>query len=163
MQHKALRGRDRRLATQGPSGYSILLGGLIKFTIPQMGHFPLRLVLNAPTAARTHLRYPRVVCGYTRRLGHRGSGGGGVLAAVRNPCSVAGDDGLEALEHFVQVGRVRRPAPVRLPCVWSGPLPSEEATTQEVVRTFTSRTRPESGLDCLICAIFVRRPAPVGL
>ena len=31
-------------------------------------------------------------------------------------------------------------------------LPSEEETPQKVSRTFTSKTRPASGLECLICA-----------
>jgi len=37
------------------------------------------------------------------------------------------------------------------------PLPSEERTTQKLLRTFTRRSRPESGLDCLTCAMFARR------
>ena len=40
------------------------------------------------------------------------------------------------------------------------PLPSEEGTTQQhrntILRTFTRKPRPESGLDCLTCAIFAR-------
>ena len=35
-------------------------------------------------------------------------------------------------------------------------LPSEEGSPQEVIRTFTSSPRPESGLDCLMCAIFAQ-------
>ena len=37
------------------------------------------------------------------------------------------------------------------------PLPSEEGTTQNVFRIFTFTTRPESGFDCLMSAIFARR------
>ena len=33
-------------------------------------------------------------------------------------------------------------------------LPSEEGTTFKVLRTFTWKPRPESGRDCLTCAIF---------
>ena len=35
-------------------------------------------------------------------------------------------------------------------------LPSEEGTTLNVSRTFTSKPRPEHVFDCLICAIFAR-------
>jgi len=42
--------------------------------------------------------------------------------------------------------RGRLPAP--------GSLPSEEGTSLHVVRTFTWEPRPETGLDCLVCAIF---------
>ena len=35
-----------------------------------------------------------------------------------------------------------------------GPLPREERTLQKFLRTFTWKPGPESGLDCLICAIF---------
>jgi len=34
------------------------------------------------------------------------------------------------------------------------PRSSEEGTTWKVLRTFALRPRPESSLDCLICAIF---------
>jgi len=30
-------------------------------------------------------------------------------------------------------------------------LPSEEGTTQNVLKNFTSKPRPETGLDCLVC------------
>ena len=46
------------------------------------------------------------------------------------------------------------------------PLPSAEENAFTVSRTFALKTRPESGLDCLICAIVARqRPAaePLGL
>ena len=39
------------------------------------------------------------------------------------------------------------------------PLSSEEGATLNVLRTFTSEPRPESGLYCLMCAIFARNPA----
>ena len=34
------------------------------------------------------------------------------------------------------------------------PLPSEQGTIEKVLSTFTREPRPESGLDCLICATF---------
>ena len=37
------------------------------------------------------------------------------------------------------------------------PHPSEKGTTGKVLRTFTREPRPESGLDCLIGAIFARQ------
>ena len=33
------------------------------------------------------------------------------------------------------------------------PIPSEEATTQNVIWSFACKRRPESVLDCLICSI----------
>jgi hypothetical protein len=40
------------------------------------------------------------------------------------------------------------------------PLPSEMGTTQNAATTFALKPRPESGLDCLVCATFARqRPA----
>ena len=36
-------------------------------------------------------------------------------------------------------------------------LPSKEATTWHAWRTFTWKPRPEPGLDCLVCAVFVRK------
>ena len=36
-------------------------------------------------------------------------------------------------------------------------LPSEEGRTQTVLTTFTWKPGPESGLDCLVCAIFARQ------
>ena len=36
------------------------------------------------------------------------------------------------------------------------PLPSKEGTTEHVLRTFTCTPGPESGLDCLMFAIFAR-------
>ena len=39
---------------------------------------------------------------------------------------------------------------------------SEDGTTSKVLRTFTRKTRPVPGLDCLTCAEFARqRPGPV--
>jgi len=35
--------------------------------------------------------------------------------------------------------------------------PSEEGPSLKVVRAFTWTPRPESGLDCLMCAMFVQR------
>jgi len=43
------------------------------------------------------------------------------------------------------------------------PLSSEEGITRKVFRTFTSGPRPESGLDCLICAEFARQRSCVTL
>ena len=37
------------------------------------------------------------------------------------------------------------------------PLPSDKGTTSEVSRTLTYKPRPESGLYCLICAMFARQ------
>jgi len=37
------------------------------------------------------------------------------------------------------------------------PLSSEEGTRLNVFWTFTSKPRPESGLDCLMCAKFARQ------
>ena len=37
------------------------------------------------------------------------------------------------------------------------PLPSEEGTTRKILRVFTCKPRAESGLDCLVCAMFARR------
>ena len=37
------------------------------------------------------------------------------------------------------------------------PLPSEEGTPQNVLKTCAIEPRPESGLDCLVCAIFARQ------
>ena len=47
------------------------------------------------------------------------------------------------------------------------PLPSKEGATSNVMWTFTWKPRPESGLDCLVCAKFVQhlshlRPACPG-
>ena len=39
------------------------------------------------------------------------------------------------------------------------PLPSEKGTTLNVLRTFPAKPRPESGLDCLMCATFARSGA----
>jgi len=36
-------------------------------------------------------------------------------------------------------------------------LPSEDGTPGRVLRDFAWKARPESGLDCLICAIFARQ------
>jgi len=36
------------------------------------------------------------------------------------------------------------------------PPASEDGTTYKVIRTFTRKPRPESGLDCLSCAKFAR-------
>ena len=36
------------------------------------------------------------------------------------------------------------------------PLSSEEGTTEKFSRTFTLKPRPESGLGCLVCAMFAR-------
>ena len=36
-------------------------------------------------------------------------------------------------------------------------LPSEEERPEKVLRTLTPKPRPESGLDCLMCAIFARQ------
>ena len=42
--------------------------------------------------------------------------------------------------------------------LWFGvPLPSKEGTIYKVLRTSTSKPRPESGRDCLTCAIFARQ------
>ena len=35
------------------------------------------------------------------------------------------------------------------------PLPSEQGTIFQGLMTFTGKTRPESGFDCLICALTV--------
>jgi len=43
--------------------------------------------------------------------------------------------------------------------VW-GPFPSEEGTTYKLLMTFTIEPRPDSGLDCLICAEFARQCRP---
>ena len=37
------------------------------------------------------------------------------------------------------------------------PAPSKEETNPKLSRNFTLKPRPESGLDCLICAIFARQ------
>ena len=36
-------------------------------------------------------------------------------------------------------------------------LPSEEANSAKRLRTFTLKSRPESGLDCLVGALFARQ------
>ena len=41
--------------------------------------------------------------------------------------------------------------------VTGGPLMSEEETNYKVSRTFAWKPRPESGLDCRMCAMFARR------
>ena len=38
----------------------------------------------------------------------------------------------------------------------SGPHPSKEGTTRQILRNFTWKPTAESGLDCLVCAIFAR-------
>ena len=38
-----------------------------------------------------------------------------------------------------------------------GPLPSEEGTTPNVLGIFTESPEPESGLDCLVCAMLARQ------
>ena len=40
------------------------------------------------------------------------------------------------------------------------PLPAEMGTTEEEEMTFALKPRPESGLDCLVCAKLARRRNP---
>ena len=48
-------------------------------------------------------------------------------------------------------------SPGVLPVLSQSHLPSEKGTTETVFRNFTGNTRPQSGLDCLICATFARQ------
>ena len=41
--------------------------------------------------------------------------------------------------------------------IYLSPLSSEKATTLKGLRTFSCKPGPESGLDCLTCAMFARR------
>ena len=67
-----------------------------------------------------------------------------------------GGFGLRFVTHRVGP-RPSRPEVLRLP------FASEQGTTDKGLTTFTRKPRPESGRDCLVCAIFARQWETHGL